>query len=241
MLDSYAGIALSSNDGDNDNNHPPSFPEDNNEAFDTLVRSYKEDYGTEGHDLDPYRDLFSYCQASSIGRQEDGINSNGGFGCEVRIHGGFILRNHAGRLNKECPDLEAKQKFFPEMSTERGYLPQDDDAMNGALFEDKHTFRLRGTREHRIHIKSMMRGTNIYDPTGEDVRGDDDEYEEEEMNDQELHIVIIKIHIICLFFATSIAYVEAARRHINPLNIELIFMDVMCCDVGRMPQLHVGA
>ena len=34
---------------------------------------------------------------------------------------------------------------------------------------------------------------------------------------------------------------EAARRHANPSNIDLIFMDMMCCDVGRMAQLHVRA
>ena len=30
----------------------------------------------------------------------------------------------------------------------------------------------------------------------------------------------------------------ATARYGNPSNIDLIFMDMMCCDVGRMSQLH---
>jgi hypothetical protein len=59
-----------------------------------------------------------------------------------------------------------------------------------------------------------------------------------EMNNNYINI---KIHNICLFFRNSLCAAEAAQRHANPSNIDLIFMDMMCCDVGRMPQLHVGA
>ncbi len=41
-------------------------------------------------------------------------------------------------------------------------------------------------------------------------------------------------------FCNLLCAVEAARWHTNPSNIKLIFMDVMCCDVRRMPQLHVN-
>ena len=35
-------------------------------------------------------------------------------------------------------------------------------------------------------------------------------------------------------FFLFIHVAEAARRHAKPLNIDLIFMDVMCYGVGRM-------
>ena len=37
--------------------------------------------------------------------------------------------------------------------------------------------------------------------------------------------IIIKIHIICLFFYLFIHVAEAARRHANSSNIDLIFME----------------
>ena len=49
----------------------------------------------------------------------------------------------------------------------------------------------------------------------------------------------IKIHNMPIFFATHFA--QQKRRHANPLNIDLIFMDVMCCDVGRDASVHFGA
>ena len=51
----------------------------------------------------------------------------------------------------------------------------------------------------------------------------------------------IKIHKICLFFCNSLCATEVVRRHTNPLNIDLIFIDVMCCDVGRMAQACIRA
>jgi hypothetical protein len=37
-------------------------------------------------------------------------------------------------------------------------------------------------------------------------------------------------------FFIFIHVAEAARRHTKPLNIDLIFMDVMCCNVGMISQ-----
>jgi len=34
---------------------------------------------------------------------------------------------------------------------------------------------------------------------------------------------------------------QKRRRHTKPSNIDLIFMDVMCCDVGMMAQTCVRA
>jgi SAM-dependent methyltransferase len=154
--------------------------DDDDKAFDELKRSYREDYGTEGHDLEPYRDLITFCRNTTKSKNsvDDGSNSSGG--CTIHIHGGFIPRNHAGRLNKECPTLDLKRQFFNEISTTREYLPNEDNVMYEALFEDKMSFRLRGTKEHRMLIKSMMRGIEIYTPV-EDEEAD----EEDEMDDPE--------------------------------------------------------
>lgn len=154
--------------------------EDDDTSFDELKRSYKEDYGTEGHDLEPYRDLITFCRNTTMKSRNSADSSSSG-GCTIHIHGGFIPRNHAGRLNKECPTLDLKRQFFNEISTTREYLPNENDVMHGALFEDEMSFRLRGTKEHRMLIKSMMRGTEIYTPI-EDGAEDDDE---DEMNDPE--------------------------------------------------------
>ena len=86
------------------------------EAFEQLVNSYKNDFGTEGHDLQPYRELLQFCRSTAASTTEKKS-------CNVHIHGGFIPRNHAARLNKDCPDIQSKQSFFDEMS-ERGYLPK---------------------------------------------------------------------------------------------------------------------
>jgi hypothetical protein len=45
------------------------------------------------------------------------------------------------------------------------------------------------------------------------------------------------MHIICLFFYISRQAAEATRRHANPWNIDIIFMDWMCYSVGRMAQV----
>ena len=106
-------------------------------------------------------------------------------GVVVRVHGGFIPRNHAGRLNKECPDASSKRAFFDEMSTCRGYLPKEGDAMRGALFAaddgdgggSSSSYRLRGSREHRMLVESLMSGADLYSPPGTE--------EEEEAGEEE--------------------------------------------------------
>ncbi|KAL9188818.1 hypothetical protein ACHAXT_007196 [Thalassiosira profunda] len=146
------------------------------EAFEQLISSYKNDYGTEGHDLQPYRNLLQFCRQTTA-HEQGSENAS----CEVRIHGGFIPRNHAARLNKECPDVDAKRLFFEEMSNQRGYLPKEGDAMQSALFEDESSYRLRGSPEHQLLIQSLMRGTDLYSPveveghSSEDMHGAADE------------------------------------------------------------------
>jgi len=134
--------------------------EDDNEAFEELLRCYK-DFGTEGHDLIPYRDLLQFCRDTTKDSKE-------GYS-QIFLHGGFIPRNHAARLNKECPDLDSKKVFFDEMSN-RGYLPKEGDAMYHALFDE--SFKLRGTREHQLLIQSLMSGMDLYTPS--DVSEDED-------------------------------------------------------------------
>jgi hypothetical protein len=51
----------------------------------------------------------------------------------------------------------------------------------------------------------------------------------------------IKQHIIYLFFCNRTVVAKAKQRHANPWNIDMIFMDVLCCDVGRMDQVDKGA
>ena len=51
---------------------------------------------------------------------------------------------------------------------------------------------------------------------------------------QQLHKVKIKKSHNMPIFLHLPSCRRRARRHANPSNINLIFMDVMCCDVGRM-------
>jgi len=179
MLDRYAGTGTTAA------HHLP-FSEDDDEAFEELVNSYKNDYGTEGHDLHPYRHLLQFCRQTTKKKKKadydgtknctDSSNDNDAANndyCEVHLHGGFIPRNHAARLNKECPDVEAKRNFFDEMSNERGYLPREDDPMHRALFEDTSSFKLRGSPEHQLLIQSLMSGADLYSPPAEEVEGED--------------------------------------------------------------------
>jgi hypothetical protein len=169
LLDRFAGVT----------GEKP-FPDDDNEAFEELKSSYKNDFGTEGHDLQPYRNLLQFCRqttrSGTRGDEEEHHDS-----CPIHIHGGFIPRNHAARLNKECPDTASKQSFFDEMSNQRGYLPRHEDAMYKGLFEDGLSYKLRGSREHRLLIESLMSGADLYSPSEiEDILP-----EEEEVDDGE--------------------------------------------------------
>lgn len=167
ILDRYVGAE--------DNREQP-YLEDDDEAFEELIRSYKDDFGTEGHDLRPYRDLLQFCRDT----MKTGID-DGGF-CSVGIHGGFIPRTHAARLNKECPDLESKKLFFNEMS-QRGYLPKHGEAMHNALFEDDEagsSFKLRGSPEHQLSIESLMSGHDLYSPADGNAHSAEEHDEKEE-------------------------------------------------------------
>ena len=129
----------------------------------------------------PYRDLLAFCRGTSKRRRGDGTVEDDVGGVTVRLHGGFVPRNHAGRLNRECPDVPSRREFFDEMSRARGYLPGEGDAMRGALFAsgDGSTcgYGLRGSRGHRMLVESMMNGTDLYSPgvTAEEVAEDDPE------------------------------------------------------------------
>ncbi len=51
----------------------------------------------------------------------------------------------------------------------------------------------------------------------------------------------IKKHITYLFFCNRTVVAKAKRRHANPWNVDMIFMDVLCHDVGRMDRVDEGA
>ncbi|KAL7464259.1 hypothetical protein ACHAXS_004598 [Conticribra weissflogii] len=169
---------------------------DEEAAFESLVRAYKEDFGTEGHDLRPYRDLLEFCRQTTTHNnpsciEEDvhvNVDDKNDNYCEVLLHGGFIPRNHAARLNKECPDIDSKRAFFEEMS-QRGYLPKPGKGMYEALFagEDassKNTYKLRGTREHQLLIESLMNGNDLYSPV-EEKEEDDIDYDADNQGKEE--------------------------------------------------------
>lgn len=145
-----------------------SFPDDDIEAFEQLIDSYK-NYGTEGHDLLPYSGLLQFCRETTSKSKEGH--------CEILLHGGFIPRNHAARLNKECPDDESKKLFFEEMSNECGYLPIRGEAMFNALFVSS-DFKLRGPKEHKLLIQSLMNGSDLYSPV--EINDDPEEIDGEE-------------------------------------------------------------
>lgn len=155
--------------------------EEENKAFEELVTSYKEQYGTEGHNLHPYRELLQFCRQSTADETD-----NNSQGCKVKLHGGFIPRNQAARLNKE--EYETKQEFFQEMSS-KGYLPKETECMHHALFEKpggaSESLVLRGSREHQLLIQSLMSGVDIYSPIEseeEDVDVSDESEKESKMS-----------------------------------------------------------
>ena len=122
--------------------------EEENKAFEELVSSYNEQYGTEGHNLHPYRELLQFCRQSTTAAGDTTTDSHRG--CKVKLHGGFIPRNQAARLNRE--EYASKQEFFQEMSN-KGYLPKEMEPMHHALFEKqsgKERLVLRGSREHQL-------------------------------------------------------------------------------------------
>ena len=69
MLDRYAGVIAEEEEAAVDGDHNFFFPDDNDEAFNVLVRSYKEDYDTKGHDLAPYCNLLTFCRRSTTRRR----------------------------------------------------------------------------------------------------------------------------------------------------------------------------
>ncbi|KAL7528848.1 hypothetical protein ACHAXR_002667, partial [Thalassiosira sp. AJA248-18] len=187
MLDQYQHQPGAAGD---DSHHRQSFSSENeDEAFEELVGAYKNDFGTEGHDLRPYRNLLQFCR-QTITRKQRGDGGEQAF-CEVHIHGGFIPRYHAARLNKECPDIESKKTFFEEM-TKRGYLPKEGDAMYHALFGDNSSFELRGTPEHRLLIQSLMSGTDLYSPS--EVEAGHESVEEESPSSRLYQAQLLKDH-----------------------------------------------
>ncbi|KAL7453678.1 hypothetical protein ACHAWC_005337 [Mediolabrus comicus] len=161
--------------------------EEENKAFEELVTSYNEEYGTEGHNLHPYRELLQFCRRQSgtttiNNHQDNNNNNNNNSHCKVKLHGGFIPRNQAAKLNKETFTTNSKREFFQELSS-KGYLPHEHEPMYHALFDtttDNDEFTLRGSREHKLLIQSLMSGIDIYSPLEED---DEDEVEEKEERD----------------------------------------------------------
>ena len=125
------------------------------EAFDVLLSQYAR-IGTEGHDLQSYRSLLALC------RGDEGI----------RLHGGFIPRPQAARLNKECNDTGSRKIFFDDMAR-LSFLPKKSEAMYSALFADESNFKLRGRRSHEMLIQSLMQGTDLYSPFNGDRANQD--------------------------------------------------------------------
>ncbi len=49
-----------------------------------------------------------------------------------------------------------------------------------------------------------------------------------------LNYINMNKHIICLLFCNPTAVTKAKQRHTKPWNIDMIFMDVLCKEVGRI-------
>mmetsp|Transcript_22737 Transcript_22737/g.46112 ORF Transcript_22737/g.46112 Transcript_22737/m.46112 type:complete len:756 (-) Transcript_22737:125-2392(-) len=149
-------------------------------TFEELHDEYRR-IGTEGHDLEPYRGLLDFCQQVSLrdgalvsGRRggdnpiqdEVFFSADGGPGgdcCEIYIHGGFIPRPLAARLNKST-SLGEKQALFDEIFR-RGFLPGPGKPMHHYLFDGTDNSRdliLKGSMEHYRLIESLMTGRDLY-------------------------------------------------------------------------------
>ncbi|CAD7959290.1 unnamed protein product [Amoebophrya sp. A25] len=75
-------------------------------SFEEFTRKYKEDYGTEGHDLVPYRGFLELCRANSD---------------KVELRGGFVPRAKAAAYTK-LQTAQKKAAFLDQLSAE-GYIP----------------------------------------------------------------------------------------------------------------------
>jgi len=97
------------------------------------------------------------------------------------------------------------------------------------MMEEGASGRMGKTGQIRAGGGKKGRVNEVIVGVDEDDDDDDEEEEEEEEEDRRwgMHnnYITIKIHIICLFFCNSLCAAEAARRHANPSNIDLIFME----------------
>ena len=199
----------------------PCFSEDDDEAFQQLVHSYKNDYGTEGHDLMTYSKLIQFCRETTMKSTGD-LQNNDGY-CQVLIHGGFIPRNHAARLNKECPDEESRRLFFEEMSNQRGYLPKSGEPMYDALFQSSskpgNKLTLRGLPEHKLLIQSLMNGADLYSPLDDANHVDEEEVSnnEETSFDRLYQAQLLKDHAM----GYRIANIMLDHHHESPPQIDM--------------------
>ena len=180
---------------------------DDGKAFEQLVNSYKE-IRTEGHDLMPYSDLLQFCRDTTTK-----YDSNQGY-CEVILHGGFIPRNHAARLNKECPDDDSKRLFFEEMSGKHGYLPKKGDAMFNAVFETLSDLNLNGSKAHKLLVQSLMSGIDLYSPVDDAKEETEEETSGEKPFDRLYQAQLLKDHAMGYKIANFMLDQPSADRYI---------------------------
>ena len=109
-------------------------------GFENLKKEY-EAIGTEGHDLEPYRHLQELCRSTTLSNHCGDKSDVGNDDYRpIYLHGGFIPRPMAARLNK-CQNLDEERQLFEE-TFDKDILPGGGSsnrskypAMNHSLFD----------------------------------------------------------------------------------------------------------
>ena len=112
-------------------------------SFKDLNHSYHKLFGTEGHNLEPYRSLLEYAKENAEG---------------ITLHGGFIPRNYARDLAK-LRRKDDKVGLLKHMR-EEGYLPSKDEVFVDCYDEDCGT--LVSSQAHYNMFAAIMSGNSLY-------------------------------------------------------------------------------
>ena len=113
-------------------------------TFDLLNRAYHGVYGTEGHNLEPYRPLLDFAKENSDA---------------ITLHGGFVPRNYARELAGLRNEQE-RSSFFKQMQA-LNYLPSNEAEFLRCY--NRASGKLVTSQLHYNMFACMVSGQDIYD------------------------------------------------------------------------------
>jgi len=153
------------------------FQTDESYGFDELKSSYQK-IGTEGHQLDPYKELLLRCKSNTTNHRNATVNTTNNT-VNVQLHGGFIPRPLASRWYRAGQNQREQKQDVIQECYEKNFLPSPDDPRHHALFatnattttdnnnsnDNSHhsnTLLLQGSSDHFRLVRSMMSGEDLY-------------------------------------------------------------------------------